>query len=442
MLRMLGFVKTAEAAKGIPDRGHFQPIPRTSESNWTLNIQFHQANRAGAHYDIRLNDGSSHAFSWASRSLPAPGQKVLAVEQPTHTKEYMGFSGEIAEGYGAGTVSSKVMEKVEVLDSKPDKITFNRYKGGAVERYVLLRTNGKNWVFYNYTQTDKNSAIPDSKPKYKEIKFDNVLLDRDDEVIAPKLDGAHNTFLLRPGKRLDVYSYRKSRKNQNRIDHSYRTDLYKVIAPKELGNTTLRGELFVPGGQSHVTGGILNANVYKSRDAQKEKGKIDNVVFDVVKFKGKNVENKPYREKLEMLKQINKLVPELKLPELAQTTEEKKKLYDLIRDNKHPQTSEGVVIYKNESSVPIKAKKVKDYDIEITGVFPASAGSKYDGRAVGGFTGRYEGKGPEIRIGGGLSDELRVDAYNNPRKYVGKYARIKALQKFESGKFRMPTFLD
>jgi ATP-dependent DNA ligase len=220
------------------------------------------------------------------------------------------------------------------------------------------------------------------------------------------------------------------------------TDLYKVTSPKELGNTTLRGELFVPGAESHISGGMLNSNVYKSRDAQKTKGKINNVIFDVVKFKGKNVEGRPYSEKLEMLKQINKLVPELKLPELAQTTEEKKRLYEMIRDNKHPQTSEGVVIYKHNQSVPIKAKKVKDYDVEITGVFPASLGSKYDGRAIGGFLGKYEGQGPEIRIGGGLTDELREAAYMNPRKYVGRYARIKALQKFESGKFRMPTFLD
>ena len=53
------------------------------------------------------------------------GEKVLAVEQPTHTAEYMGFSGEIAEGYGAGVVKSKILEKVEILDAKPDKITFN-----------------------------------------------------------------------------------------------------------------------------------------------------------------------------------------------------------------------------------------------------------------------------------------------------------------------------
>jgi hypothetical protein len=441
VLTELGFTKLC-AVKGIPDRSHFEPIPKANNSLWTLNIQHHLARRAGPHFDIRLGDGSSHAFSWASRRLPASGEKVLAVEQPTHTAEYMGFSGEIAEGYGAGTVKSQILEKVEVLDAKPDKITFNRYKGGSVERYALIRTNGKEWVFYNYTTTEANRTIPDSKPKYKEVSFVNVDTEDSNQVIAPKIDGAHNTFILRPGKRVDVYSYRKSRKSDNRIDHSYRTDLYKVTSPKELGNTVVRGELFIPKTESHVTGGVLNANVFKSREKQKTVGKLDNVIFDVVKYKGKDVEDRPYSDKLEMLKKIHALVPALKLPELATTSKAKKKLYKQIADNNHPQTSEGVVVYNLDKSVPTKAKKIKDYDIEVTGTFPASTGSKYDGNAVGGFLGKFEGKGPEIRVGGGLSDELRQEMYNDPKKFVGRYARVKALSKLPSGKLRMPSFLD
>lgn len=366
----------------------------------------------------------------------------MAVEQPTHTAEYMGFSGEIAEGYGAGKVKSQLLEKVEVLDAKPDKITFNIYKGAAIQRYALIRTNGKQWVFYNYTTTDANTTIPDSKPKYKEVSFNQVSTTDDSQVLAPKIDGAHNTFILRPNKRIDVYSYRKSKKSNNRIDHSYRTDLYKNISPKELGNTVVRGELFIPKTESYVTGGVLNANVFKSRDKQKTVGKLDNVIFDVVKFKGKDVEHKPYREKLEMLKEINKHVPALKLPQLAETSAAKKKLYKQIDTDTHTQTSEGVVVYNLDDSVPTKAKKVKDYDVEITGVFPASAGSKYDGKAMGGFVGKFEGKGSEIRIGGGLSDELRTEMYNNPKKFIGRYARVKAQSQLASGKLRMPSFLD
>jgi len=32
MLQVLGFHKLAEAAKGIPDRKHFEPIPRSSNN--------------------------------------------------------------------------------------------------------------------------------------------------------------------------------------------------------------------------------------------------------------------------------------------------------------------------------------------------------------------------------------------------------------------------
>ena len=269
------------------------------------------------------------------------------------------------------------------------------------------------------------------------MKFDN-----DKQVIAPKIDGAHNTFILRPNKRIDTYSYRKSGRSKNRIDHSYRTDLYKIKSPAKLGETVLRGELFIPGAESHVTGGVLNSNVLKSREKQKKVGKLDNVIFDVVKYRGKQVEDKPYFDKLEMLKEIHRLVPDLKLPYLAKTIKEKEKLYSQIANSKHPQTTEGIVVYNMDESVPTKAKKVKDYDVEVVGIFPASSGSKYDNKAIGGFIGKFEGKGPEIRIGGGLSDELREEAFKNPRKFIGRYAKVKAQSKLPSGKLRMPIFQD
>lgn len=334
----------------------------------------------------------------------------------------MGFSGVIAEGYGAGKVTSQFLDKIEVLESGPDKVTFNVYQGSrdkSATRYALIRTGGKNWVFYNYTAS-KAQEIPDSKPKYKEIKFNKLILDDDNEVMAPKLDGAHNTFILRPNKRIDVYSYRKSKNSGNRIDHSYRTELYKTLSPKELGDTIVRGELFLPGEAPHITGGVLNSNVFKSREKQKEVGKLDNTIFDVVKYKGRNVEKEPYSVKLDILKKINRLVPELKLPDYAIGKAKKKYLYNQISAGTHPQTDEGVVVYKLDKSVPYKSKRVKDYDVEIVGTFPAKAGSKYQDNAVGGFIGKYEGAGPEIRIGGGLSDKLRRDAYKNPHKYVGE----------------------
>ena len=53
--------------------------------------------------------------------------------------------------------------------------------------------------------------------------------------------------------------------------------------------------------------------------------KLKPVIFDVVKFKGKNVEKASYSEKLRMLEEITSEVPELKMPPIARTQQEKMK---------------------------------------------------------------------------------------------------------------------
>jgi len=427
---------------GIPDREVFKSIPLTSNGVWTGSIQYHVAKRAGPHYDIRLNPpGSSDALSWAVKELPKPGQKTTAVEQPTHEASYMGWGGEIEEGYGAGNVTNIFFDKVEVLESSPDKILFNIYTGQNVDRYMLKRYDNKNWLLYNYSGR-VGTEIPDYKPHFKSLNIKDLRTDYEDEIWAPKIDGAHNTIILKPNKRLNVFSYRISKKSQGPIDHTFRTDLYKIRAPKELGTTIVRTELFIPGQDSSVIGGVLNSNVWKSREKQSEVGKLKPIVFDVVKFKGKYVEDKPYEEKLEMLKEITSKIPQLELPPLATTQQEKLKLKDEILAGKNPLTKEGIIIYKKKEPVPYKAKLEEDYDVLITGVFPASPGSKYEGNAIGGFIGIPENAPKtKIKIGSGLSDELRRDAYLNPNKYIGMWAKVSGQMQYgKTGKIRMPIF--
>jgi len=426
---------------GIPDRSRFSSIPSTSTSGWKGNIQYHQAKKAGPHYDLRLSPpGSSDALSWAVRNFPGPGQKTKAIEQPTHESSYMGWEGKIESGYGAGTVKSMFFDKVEVLESKSDKILFNLYRGQGVFRYMLLKTSGKDWLLYNYTgQTGEK--VPDYKPHYKSIKIEQLKSDHKDEVWAPKLDGAHNTVVIRPNKRLDTYSYRVSKKSGGQIDHSYRTDLYKTRGPVDLGNTVVRTELYLPGKDSSTLGGILNSNVWKARDTQVRTGKVKPAMIDIVKFRGKNVEKSPYEEKLKMLKEISEKIPELELPPLAYTQQEKMKLKNDILSGKHPLTREGVVVYKLKEAVPYKSKSSEDFDVLITGVFSASSGSKYEGNAIGGFVGIPENSKTKIRVGSGLSDELRREAYLNPNKFIGNWIKVKGQMKYSgTGKIRMPIF--
>jgi len=428
---------------GIPDRNIFKSIPGDVNSSWNGNIQVHKAKRAGLHYDLRLNPpGTSDALSWAIRNLPEPGQKTLAVEQPTHESSYMGFEGEIGPGYGEGSVSNLFLDKVEILESKPDKILFNMYRGQSVDRYMLMRTGAKDWLLYNYTGTaQETEKVPDYKSHYKSIKLNELRTDYRNEVWSPKLDGGHNTVLIRPNKRLDVYSYRTSLKTGRPIDHSYITDLYKIRGPVDLGNTIVRTELYIPGKDSSIVGGILNSNVWKSRENQEQGGKLKPAMFDIIRFKNKFVEDRPYSEKLEMMKEVTSKIPELELPPLAYTQQEKMLLKDKIISGKHPLTNEGIIVYKMDESVPYKSKQTEDYDVLIKGIFSASPGSKYEGNAIGGFLGTPENSKAEVRIGSGISDELRREAYLNPNKFIGSWIKVKGQMKYDrSGKIRMPIF--
>jgi hypothetical protein len=431
-----------DPALGIPDRGKTQSIPNISSPViWEGGIHLHEAKRAGTHYDLRLGDPSTHySHSWAMRKLPASGEKVLAIHQPTHTLEYMDFKGTIKDGYGAGKVKLHFRDKIEVLESSPARILFNLYKGNKTEKYALISRGGVNWILFNYTTTDKDKLIPLTKPSYKEKDFDNLDTENSNEVFAPKMDGAHNIFILRPNKRVQTFSYRPSKGRIERIDHTYKTDLYKHRSPSSLGTTVVRGELYLPGKTSPEVGSVLNSNVFLAREKQQKVGQLQNMMFDVVTYKGKNVEALPYREKIEILKTINKEFPKMKIPAYATTSQTKKNLVSSIKDKQHEDTDEGVVIYNLDSPLPIKAKIRRDFDLYIKDFYDARPG-RLTGKGVGGIIGtETPNHGTEIRVGSGLTDEQRQDMYNNPEKYKGKLIKIYAQEKLKSGKFRMPVF--
>ncbi len=322
------------------------------------------------------------------------------------------------------------------------------YPGRDTKRFILLRKGGTdNWMIYNYTPSEETKVyedVPSYKKSYKTIDADRLKLDtsRTEEVFAPKLDGAHNLVVLRPNKRPDVFSYRSSRKGSERIDHTFKTPLYKQTSPKELGNTILRSELFVPGGKGNDTARILNSSVPKAREIQQKERPLEFKIFDVVKFKGKDVEDLPYSRKLEMLKEVRDKIPDLKLPELAFDPHDKRQMFNRIMKGFHPETEEGLVVYKLDEPVPRKVKQTDDYDAEILGTFEASEGSKYEGSGVGGFIALPEGSSVPIRIGTGLSDDLRQKAYESPDNFIGEWAKIKSQHVHSSGLHQAPVLVD
>ena len=111
-------------------------------------VHKHQAKHL--HYDLRLEiDGVLK--SWAvPKGVPLePGVKRLAVQVEDHPVEYIDFTGQIPEGqYGAGTVEIWDNGEFELGKGDIDRLEF-KLKGVKLSGdYILLRTNGKNWLLF------------------------------------------------------------------------------------------------------------------------------------------------------------------------------------------------------------------------------------------------------------------------------------------------------
>ena len=109
-------------------------------------VHKHQARHL--HYDFRL-EMEGVLKSWAvPKGVPVePGVRRLAVQVEDHPIDYIDFAGGIPEGeYGAGTV--EIWDKGEfVLEGKtPDQLEFTLRGEKLSGGYVLIHTDGKNWL--------------------------------------------------------------------------------------------------------------------------------------------------------------------------------------------------------------------------------------------------------------------------------------------------------
>lgn len=418
-----------EFAPGIPKKETSHPFPKVkAPRTFEFGLHKHFAERAGEHFDLRLGDTETgHAHSWAMKYWPKPGEVRLAVQQPTHTIPYMDFKGELPEGYGKGRVELARREKTEVISSSPDHVQFNLYTGKGAEEYLLRKTDEKKWLLHNITK--QRGVLPSSKPGYKTVDVGKLDIENPQTILQAKIDGAHVLYDFKaPGSTMDVVSYRPTERATGVIEHTHKLPgFFEHKTPAALKETLLRGELYATDSKGKAlaaarVGGILNAGVWKSREKQKEEGELKPAVFDVVKWKGKDVEDAPYSQKLEMLREAVRHAPWLHIPRTAETPKEKKKLIADVRGGKEPSTEEGVVEWHLEKNLPRKSKFLREADAYVKDIFMEQGARK---GLAGGFSFSRTADGPVVgRVGTGFSHDLKRDMAQNPEKYKGLHARI------------------
>jgi len=120
-------------------------------------IQEHDADKAGKHWDIRIEmpkgSGSVYrSFVDKKAQLPAKGKKIFLIESEDHPMSYGEFEGKIPKGeYGAGDV--KIVDKgtYELLDVEGDKKYVMNFGGKKLKgEYALIKyQDGYLWVKAN-----------------------------------------------------------------------------------------------------------------------------------------------------------------------------------------------------------------------------------------------------------------------------------------------------
>jgi len=426
-----------EFAPGLPDISHKDKIDQKGPTR--LVVQQHKATTD--HYDMRLQDGDI-AHSWVIRSLPGKKDKALAIRQPTHTAKYMDFEGTIEKGYGKGTVK-KVLDKEIILTRGDDKKIHMVLPDGEVTM-IKTKYSPDSWLMIRNKPIQR---VVSSKPKYKVIDEPADFSD-ETKVLQPKVDGAHTIFHLKSNALNRIYSYRNRKNDERPIEHTHQLpDIRDLDIPKELNNTILRGEVYAQKDKKPVpaeqVGGMLNASIINSLRKQKEQGKLSPYIFDIVKYHGKDVENETYRKKLKMIREVAKKIPDLKAAETAETAKEKRKLLDLVKRKKHPDTKEGLVEWDLNSPTgkPKKFKLRDTHDVVIREVFQAKDKSGKPKQEAGGFRYSWKPKGKLVgRVGTGFSREKRKDMWLRPKDYIGRIARVKTQEVFASGAMRAPSF--
>ena len=445
-----------EFAPGIPANRAIKSIPRVPEmganKEWTVSLSKHPAARRGDHHDMRLVDPRGQAHSWAFNELPEPGKGTYAAQQPTHSGKYARrkkpFSIPLGV-YGGTRPGAKVeplyVQPTEVISSSNDRVHFLRHHGQQTDEFVLKRlskpvagsSQSPMWAMRNTTRnrsTAEGKRLPDFKPRYKDTDPDQIdLMDRE-QVLTPKIDGAHTLVdFPKADKMMRVYSYRPTQRATGVIEHTFKfPNFQKRLVPRDLQGTIIRAETWASDREGRAIpaselGGLLNSSVPKSRAKQQDEGlKLRMTGIDVVRHKGKDYSNKPYAEKLDVIRKVTKLMRGVvEPPTVAHTPEQKKMLLSAVKTGKLPETKEGVVVHELNRDAPFQRAKIRpDHDVYVRRIDTKK--SSPTGQASG-FSYSFEPDGKIMgRVGTGLSTALRHDMAANPERYIGRVAKVQS----------------
>lgn len=116
------------------------------ENNKVFGVQRHEAQRAGLHYDLRLErDGVLKSWS-IPKGMPTDNRH-LAIATDDHNMSWLDFEGDIPDGsYGAGKVSLDNKSTFQTVSYSPKKWVFYVNSGKYQGKYTLVHWQENKWL--------------------------------------------------------------------------------------------------------------------------------------------------------------------------------------------------------------------------------------------------------------------------------------------------------
>jgi len=424
--------------------------------------------------------GKEYAKFTLKKGLPTDQRpRTLAVENAPHSVD--DFDGVIKEGYGkgekrliySGTGVIKVggscqLGKINVHEHEAEKAGFHYdFVAEGIDPHTeSFEINIANGVFkgrYAFRQAfeknqylvvrRKDDSVLVAKPDIhlKPPEFLKTLRQSDRPVsVEWKDDGSlaavaiHNLRAVYRSHRPEGESYYDKLPAIEGLRNRSPVWLARRLFPgPEQEGTVLRGELHHPDGAARV-GGILNALPEKSIRIQQERGPVEFYAWDIMKFKGRDLSQRPYGQRRELYEAV---FAEIRLfnkhlhvvPAMPEGGDPVEFYRAIINDHRGLPWSEGVVVkYRDSVDQWFKVKANDTLDVRVirclegTGKFAGSLGAM----VVEGPT------GVESEIGSfQLTNEQRRWIWERRDVLTGQIAEVRALTVNESGAIRAGVFV-
>lgn len=265
-------------------------------------IQKHAAQRAGLHYDLRLErDGV--LLSWSvPRGLPtAPGERRLAVQTEPHALEYLDFEDWIPAGqYGGGEMRIFDKGTYEPLEWEDGKMTI-RLDGERVKgEYHLVRTR-QNWLIFLSKRSAATQLTPPPPMKPMLAEGGHEPFDDDEWTFEPKLDGVRAlAYISTDGTRL------VSRTGRDQ-SASY-PELANLATYVNAVNAVLDGEIVALDESGQPSFWLLQQRINLSSPTDIERVRktipVHFYVFDILWLDGRSLCEAPLSERRRMVREL------------------------------------------------------------------------------------------------------------------------------------------